>query len=416
MNDKTINGVTASGTHKGSNSHDMRMSNIGLIIKLLSRKKICSRVELAKTLGLTQATITYIVRELIDCGLIVESGTMESASKRPTIGLRINNRFCTVSLLIERTLARIALVGADGEIIVKKTVSFGFSAPPENVLGLIKNTISDYLRIYSNQKNIIGIGIAVPGPYIPEKSRIELMSGVHGWENIALDREFSGFGVPVYIEHNANCGALAELWYNERNNERNIMYVLAGYGIGAGLIVDGKLYKGKIGTSGEIGHLSIDINGPLCECGNRGCLELYCSVKRIAENYNRKKEGKTLTAEEVLRLAELGDKDAQSAVDPVIRYLAMGFAGLTNVLGEEVIVLAGTLSEAETYVIPRLEAQMKKYLLKSIANSVSIRPGRSKDDIAVLIGASANVIDNILLQRSFKELLGCIGESRCLPV
>ncbi|MFR6331117.1 MAG: ROK family protein [Eisenbergiella sp.] len=208
----------------------------------------------------------------------------------------------------------------------------------ENIAGHYET----YLRDHT------GVGIAVPGPVILSEERIALVTGKVGWKNIRFRERFQQrFGIPVYIEHDANAGALAEWWFGHNRMERGThMYVAAGQGIGAGITLDGKVMHGSMGVAGEIGHMSINCNGPRCQCGNRGCLELYASVSAMVKRINDGIDQGGITSlrrdstvHQIARAMEMGDPLAVQAFDETAEFLGFGLSQMINLYNPDVIVI-----------------------------------------------------------------------------
>ncbi|MBQ7603741.1 MAG: ROK family transcriptional regulator [Clostridia bacterium] len=379
----------------GMNARSIRAENMRKIIYHLCKNREMSRADLAGKTGLTQATMTYIIRDMLDMGIVVETGQMSGFTRRPAIGLKLNPEICSVSLLIERRYVTCAIVRLDGEILMREQRQYENGDVPE-ALGMLKTMVGNMLGEISDRCRIMGLGIAVPGPFNSQTSHIELVSGVPGWENTDFTDEFSRFGYPVFVEHNAKCGALSQLIYNPAVSSGSVLFLLAGYGVGAGLIFDGRLHRGKIGTAGEIGHLSVDVNGPKCSCGLNGCLEIYCSLGRFREQY-RAATGTPVEGETFCGLVNCGDPVAVRIFDDGMMKLASVLAGLTNTLGLECVIFSGEMSRCSEHAVPLLEKEIKGSLLGAIAASVSVVPGPTDYDGAVIVGSAANVMERTLI-------------------
>ena len=148
----------------------------------------------------------------------------------------------------------------------------------------IRDTVRQLIK---DDPSIVAVGMAVPGPYLKDEGRTALVSSMQGWRQINFIDEFSNaFSVPVFVEQDARAGALAQFLFNPELSEGSLAYYLLGEGIGLGVIDNGTIYYGEHGTATEIGHVSIDVNGKPCDCGNVGCLERYCSANAIHEQLN----------------------------------------------------------------------------------------------------------------------------------
>ncbi len=386
----------------GNNAATARVRNIALIIKLINRAGVCSRADLAAKTGLTQAGITYITKELIERGLIREVGVMEGKSRHPSIGLAIDRgRHAVIGAQINRNYVRAGLYTFDGVGIDEKSAVFSEAVAPAVLMDKLFLCISELLGEANATHQVAGIGVALPGPFLPAQGKIGLMSGAPGWSDIDIRGSLEErFRLPVTLEHDANCGALAELWYGDTDTQRNILFVNVADGIGAGIICEGKLYRGQIGTAGEIGHMSVNFAGPSCECGNRGCLELYCSLKKLRRDYAEilleSGVGGDADASGVLALAREGDETARRALSRSATYLGFGLASLVNVLGPGTIILADRFSDAGAALTEMVRGVMNRYLLPEISGSVAVRLASEPRENIILRGAAVAVLEHLL--------------------
>ena len=183
------------------------------------------------------------------------------------------------------------------------------------------------------------------------------------------------FIAPVFLEHDANCGAMAELWYGAHRRDENLLYVVCDRGVGAGLIVGGDIYHGANGYSGEIGHASINFAGPLCECGNRGCLELYASSEALKEAYARSRlieGGAAAGSDEILDLVRKGDRAAVNAYRQVASHLAFGVIGLINTLNPNCVVFADRMVEVGGVFLDTVRNVLSRHLMPEIYESLNL--------------------------------------------
>jgi predicted NBD/HSP70 family sugar kinase len=259
---------------------------------------------------------------------------------------------------------------------------------------------------------LIGIGFAVPGPYIKESGVFALMSRVPGWENIDFAVQLrSGLEYPVFFEHDANCGALAEWWYGD-NRYSSLLFLLAGQGIGAGIIENGNIFSGSMGIAGEVGHMSINYKGPICECGHRGCLELYASTF-ILENEVRtflNKGFKTslsagpLNIDTILKAVNSGDPLAVKVFDRIAKALGFGVVNIVNIYNPEVIILGDMLAKAPERLLKIVKEVVKENLRPILYDKLKIRISNFEPEETVMLGISAMVFDSIVGNDSLVEM------------
>jgi predicted NBD/HSP70 family sugar kinase len=248
---------------------------------------------------------------------------------------------------------------------------------------------------------VLGLGVALPGPFNARTKRITLMSGFPGWARVDIEAGLKdAAGVPVFLEHDANCGALAELWYGEHQRDENLLYVVCDRGVGAGVIASGQVYHGASGYAGEIGHASINFAGPLCECGNRGCLELYASSEALKEAYaltRLSQGGEAAEAEAVLALVRAGDEAAREAYRRVVSHLAFGVVGLINALNPDSVVFADRMVEGGKLFLETVDSVLSRHLMPEVYDQLKVSVNRLPGD-PMLLGASVVALDSLLMK------------------
>ena len=192
-------------------------------------------------------------------------------------------------MTIQRGLVSSAIADLSGKIVAQSKMAFDLDEPPSAVLERLSQSIQRYIDEYGNRFRIVGIGVSVPGPTNLVLGRISYLTNAPGWTNVPIkDYLAERFSYPVVMNEDANSAVLAEHWLGKGQGRDNLISILASKGVGAGVIVNGQILYGAYGLAGEIGHTSIDWDGPQCECGNRGCLELYCSSLALVRKAARR--------------------------------------------------------------------------------------------------------------------------------
>ncbi|MHC1693104.1 MAG: ROK family protein [Sphaerochaetaceae bacterium] len=394
---------------KGINQDRQKENNIKQIIHLLYRTESCSRVSLANIMNLTQAAITKLVNPLIGCGLVEEVQLIETASGRKPKQLKlVPNRFAIISGRINRDYISVALYNLRGNLLCDYTEPIEPRTSPETAFERFKAMISGLTE--KTTARILGIGIAVPGPFNMFSNTVTLMSGFSGWDRIdiksGLEKEFN---LPVFLEQDANCGAIAELWCGNRSLD-DFIYVTADRGVGSGIVIDGRIYRGNVGYAGEFGHMSISFNGPECECGNHGCLELYCSTTALEAEYNRavfnensKVATGTVQASDILGLVRENDPIAKASYDAILKYLAFGCASLINILNPDAIVFADKITYGGGFFLTTMRKYLKQFLMPELFERLAIDVSHFTGDPTIL-GASVLVLDQ-MLEKNFEFFL-----------
>jgi predicted NBD/HSP70 family sugar kinase len=389
-----------------------------MVIRLLRTNVLCSRADLAKLTGLKQATITNIINDLIRLNLVTETGLIDGQKGRRSIGITLNSDlYKVVAVRLARKYFSVGLFDLFGseENIVHETIDV-FESSGE-ALKRIKKVVTGLIEASSSRYRILGIGVAIPGPFFRIEGRIALMTEFPGWEQIAFEDEFrSGFSVPVFLEHDANAGVLAEWWLGRHSRETGTMvYVAAGQGVGAGIVIDGRLFRGALGIAGEIGHMSIEFDGPKCECGNKGCLEHYCStiavmrdVKSELVDYADSPLQKDHSIQAILREYRAGDPLAQKALRKAASYLGFGLVNIINTLNPDVIVIGDELAQAGTEFLELVQNTIKNHLLPSIYDSLRVELSSFEID-PIMVGVSTLVVEKTLQRlSSIEDLAGAV--------
>ncbi|MFA4843803.1 MAG: ROK family protein [Candidatus Margulisiibacteriota bacterium] len=230
----------------------------------------------------------------------------------------------------------------------------------------------------SSKKKVHCLGIGVPGPILYETGIVIEPPNLPGWKKVNLKKILEKrFRLPVQLDNDANCAALAEAKFGAGRDAKDFIYVTVSTGIGGGIIIDRKLYRGAIGAAGEFGHMIIDPHGPICGCGNYGCFEALASGTAI-----KKRAG--LDAISVELAARQGDEKALRVIRETAHYLAIGFANLVNVFNPELIVVGGGVSKMRELLFTPIREEFKKYALTLPAKNVKIVRAKLGDEVGVL--------------------------------
>ena len=343
--------------HISVNQEKQQMINRSLVIRLLCQQKRCSRADLAKLSGLKRATITNIVNEFMEYDLILEDGLLEGEKGRRSIAIRINGeKYCTIGVMLTRHYYTLGMMGISGEIFRIENYNVEQGMDVELVL---KELIKNIHKMIDEEKesSVLAICIATPGPYKKTKERIVFVTNFLGWEGIEIKQILQkNFDIPVFIENDANAGVSAQYWFGKDNGrKKNIVYVVAGQGIGCGMIMNEELQSGKNGNAGEIGHTSINYKGPACECGNHGCLEKYCSSIAIMEHIRERLaqgEASVLSPTSVFadfaEAVKQGDAMAVDEYQKACEFLAIGIVNLVNQIDPSDVIIGDLLAEVDS--------------------------------------------------------------------
>jgi predicted NBD/HSP70 family sugar kinase len=390
----------AGSGRQGVRSPAIGSYNRGLVLETVRLQPGASRVEVAERTKLTAAAVSNIVRSLIDDGLIEETGRGASIGGKPRTTLQIvpGARYSLGIHLDPRTIFAV-LVGLDGSIVAHRTQRLRSQRlPPAEVLDRAA-TLATSLCADIDRSRIAGAGVACPGPIDAGRGTIIRAPNMPGWDNTPI-RDMLGARLPwpIAFENDANAAAIGEKWNGAAQHVSNFLYVYIGTGVGGAIFIDHHIYRGRTANAGAIGHLTIRENGRPCGCGNRGCLEAYCSQQAIVDGageiagLDRRPETVARDHQIIARAAADGDPAARGVIAASARHLATGVASLVNVLDIDAVFLGG-------HVIAASPAQY----VDAVAQAVADRPvahsvqrievaASSHSTLAAAIGAAAMVL------------------------
>ena len=384
----------------GGNNSDLMEMNRSAVVRILQRREVCSRADIARETGLTQPAITKIVAALIEMGIVSEVGGIKGSGNRRSIGLTLNvDKHQIIGVRFSRQLIGLGVFNIYGKVHYQTEMPYGNDEPPLKVLDNLKRRVSDLLVDYPN---VVAIGFALPGPYLRNEGRIAVITQMPAWRDINFKKELEyAFNKPVFIEHDANSGALAEWLFGDHpQSMHSLAYFLVGEGVGSGVIENGALLLGTQGCANEIGHMSTDVQGPECECGNHGCLEMYCSAKSLISKAVSRAPGAfekmPHTCESVFQAARAGNQEVLSVIREVAEYIGYGCVSLIYAYNPDVIIIGDSVSEGRELILPTVQQIVRQRVLPEIFDKVQIKISELKIN-PTLFGAAA-VATNKALQ------------------
>jgi len=264
-------------------------------------------------------------------------------------------------------------------------------AGPDAVLERIVGSLTEALATAGlGQGDLAAVGICSPGPCDVDAGVISSAPNLPGWRDVSICRYLEErLGVPTRLENDANAAALGEHVYGAGRGCRHLIYMTVSTGIGGGLIINGRLYRGATGVAGELGHMTIEPDGPLCGCGNRGCLEALVSGTAIAARGEEivaqggsallAQEQGEVTAETVSRAADQGDIACQGVIRRAGYYLGIGLASYVNIFNPEVIIIGGGLAKVGDLLLAPARAEMEARAMREALKAVQLRPAELGD-------------------------------------
>jgi len=375
----------------------VKQINKMIVLNTIYKKRPISRAEIAKVTGLNKSTVSALVDELLTEELVLEMGTGESQGGRKPVNLSINKEvgnIIGIDLGVNYILS--IMTNFAGEIIWEKRIDLQHThnSPGQRIADL-QNLIQETIEnAFQTVRGIIGIGIGVPGIVNYEQGLI-LSAPNLGWENIELRSIIEQkFGVPVFIDNEANAGAIGEKWFGAGKRADEFLYISAGTGIGAGIIINNELYRGSRGLAGEIGHMTVSLDGIPCSCGNTGCLEEYSSEKALFRYMKEHICVEELTIFNIIDNAIAGDDASRRAFEYVGKYLGIGVANLINAFNPQLVIIGNSLPLAGDILMDELRKEAEKRCFASKYFSVKILPSQLNMH-ACAMGAAALVISRL---------------------
>lgn len=345
-----------------------------------------SRTDLADQMGLTRAAVSMIVTDLIENGVILEAESRSIPNGRPPVVLEINpKRGLVAAVDMGATHINLAIADFSAKIIEEISLSFDINQGPQICLAEADRILKELLEHSGiNISQIMAVGVGVPGPVITDAGIVVSPPIMPGWDGYPIrDSLQKQWGIPVSLNNDAELGALGEWAYGAGRGEKNLAFIKVGSGIGAGLIINQQIYGGTTGSAGEIGHLTIDENGPLCTCGNRGCMEAFAGGHAIAQQARELvKSGKrtllsnipaeNLTAQEVAKAARRGDLPSQEIIMRAGTFIGIAIAGLVNLFNPGAVIIGGGVAQAGDLLTTSIRQAVRERSLRASEQGVHI--------------------------------------------
>jgi glucokinase-like ROK family protein len=396
----------------------IRFSGVGL-----------SRTDLADKMGLTRAAVSLIVNDLLESQVVQEAESRSAPSGRPPIVLEINpNRGLVGAIDMGATHLSIALADFTARIHRESEFPFDIKDGPNICIEKADQKLREMLsELGLSLSDISAIGIGVPGPVITEAGIVMAPPIMPGWDHFPIRETLeTKWQCPITLNNDAELGALGEWAYGAGRGEKNIAYIKIGSGVGAGLVLNQQIYGGTTGAAGEIGHLTIDENGPLCNCGNHGCLEAFAGGHAIAQQgqFLAKSGKRTLlsktptekiTALKVTEAAKHGDLHAQEILSRAGTYIGIAIAGLINLFNPSVVIIGGGVAQIGDTLTNPIRQAVRERAMRASEQSVRITTGMLGHR-SLLIGATVQAINiaihnaaenkNSIPKNSTLEILG----------
>ncbi|MCC9263281.1 ROK family protein [Bacillus velezensis] len=367
--------------------------NQKLLLNEILKNSPISRAKLSEMTGLNKSTVSSQVNTLMKENLVFEIGQGQSSGGRRPVMLVFNKKAgYSVGIDVGVDYINGILTDLEGTIVLDQHHHLECNSP-EITKDILIDMIHHFIaNMPQSPYGLIGIGICVPG--LIDKNQKIVFAPNSNWRNIDLKPFIQKkFNVPVFIENEANAGAYGEKVFGAAKNHDNMIYVSIGTGIGIGVIINNDLYRGVGGFSGEMGHMTIDFNGPKCSCGNRGCWELYASEKALIKSLKTKE--KKVSTQDIIDLAHLNDIGTLHALQNFGFYLGIGLTNILNTFNPQAIILRNSIIESHPMVLHSIKSEVSSRVYSQLDNSYELLPSFLGKN-APALGMSSIVIDHFL--------------------
>ncbi len=388
-----------------------------IIYHLLWERIPLSQNKLAELTGFHLPTVTALIAELVEEGLALQTGYGESTGGRKPLLFKINPQSkLVIGVNVEGNSVTSVLLDLEGKVKEKHFISTNeqkrFFQTKEELLKSISHSLKKIIG-KTNRKSIKGIGIGISGLVDRERGISIEFPRLENWNNVALGEMLNKeFSFPVFLNNGVNTATLAEKWWGKGRNSDNFLYLYLGLGIGMGVVINGQMYRGATGNLGELGHITVKEDGPICYCGNYGCLETFASEEALVNQAVNALEGarhssildlcqgevKKITPHIIFEAAEKGDKLAHNIVEHTGECLGVAIASLVNLLNPGLIILGGTFAEAGDLILEPIKRTLKRRALARLGENLQLTFSELGAEGGA-IGAGTLVLEEILKRR-----------------
>lgn len=383
-------GVTVPAPGSTSSLRVANQHRIIAVLQTTASRGPVTQADIARATRLAPATVSNIVRELVAAGVVE---TTAGSGRRGTTVRIARGAGLVVGVDFGHQHVRVAVSDLAGEILAENRREISPSHPSEEGLELAATLLLELLAgLSAGCDAVLTIGLGLPAP-IGADGRVVSSSILPGWVGVKAQTVAAArFSRPVIIDNDANLGALAEHRRGAGVGHPCMVYLKVSSGVGAGIIIDGQLFRGGAGTAGEIGHLTLDESGPVCRCGSRGCLEAYASVTTVKQLLSVQHPNATFA--EIVASARFGDAGSRRVIEDAGRHLGWGMAMVANLLNPTCFVIGGDMAQAGDLLLDAVRAGLRRHALGSIGSSVELRTAVLGDRASVL-GAQLLALDSV---------------------
>ncbi len=382
-----------------------RLTGTSMVYSAIRQTSPVPRIDIAKATGLSPATVTSITADLISRGLIqevpAESPPINMKRGRPRVNLKIRgDAHLVAGMKLSDKLATVTILDFDGKRVSDYSSTSETSVrSATQTVEFLNATLSMALKNANlSHADLSGVGVGIPG-IIDGPAGTVYWSPTITERNIPLQKMLrSAFGIPVFLDNDANLVAIAEQRFGLGKKARNFIVITVEQGVGMGIVIDGKLYRGQHGCGAELGHTKVHLDGALCRCGQRGCLEAYVGdyalLREASTAMDLTGESTEHQMEVLLQAARAGNNMADSIIRRAGRMFAMGLANVVNIFAPELIILSGERMQYDYLYNDGMIDEMKKSIVQFGGPPPEVKVHKWGDQMWAM-GAAAHAIDGI---------------------
>ena len=377
------------------NHSKIKETNRNKIIKLLLEENEITKLDISRNLGISITTVSTNISELKKLGIVEDVRSLESTGGRKAMAIKLNEN-CKYSIGIALTPkhVKLSLINLKSQELDRLRIKHE-NRNINEIIEIVKKSIAEILdsNNIDYKTQLLGIGISIPGTVDSGAGIIKNCYLLNIKEEFNLKNEFEYLGIPVYVDNEANLSAYYE-YLNKKDVVSNLLYVSITDGFGAGIVINGEIYRGSNNSAGEIGHTKININGKKCKCGGKGCLEAYTSTDALIEQYNSKYSKNINDIEEFEKLCEQKDNQALEVLKDYLFILGTGISNLMLILDPNTIVIGGDIKSLLDENINSLRENIYNNNLFADREKCKIEITKFKE--SYLLGVAKMVIEEFL--------------------
>jgi predicted NBD/HSP70 family sugar kinase len=339
----------------------------GRIVRMLTERGAMSAAQLSRLTGLAKSTVSTAVGELRRSGMVLEAGSEPVGGVgRPAKALTLNPGAGTcIGILIGQTEIQVIVADVAHTVLADKITVLEDGYTPATATGVIRRLVAEaYESQWQSPSGLLGVGVAVGGPVNPVNGRMLRAGGMPDWAGVDI-KELLGplfEGVPIFCDNESNCSAIAEMtWGAAQGHDDFIVYTL-DLGVGGAIVSGGRVLRGIAGGAGEFGHVVVDPDGPLCRCGNRGCIEVYASFRNLLTEAEAQ-FGRSLRITDVVEMALGGDSYCRSLIERAGEAGGYGLGLIGSVFNPPLVVVSGRLALTGDLLMKPLTQSYERYTL-----------------------------------------------------